>query len=66
LHVYFDVYNPKKDSYRVFVQFDERIETEGQEKIENRKTSVQLDLVRTGDGWKVDNLARFNLQRNGR
>ncbi|EIK0300785.1 hypothetical protein LH247_000940, partial [Staphylococcus pseudintermedius] len=65
-HVYFDVYNPKKDSYRVFVQFDERIETEGQEKIENRKTSVQLDLVRTGDGWKVDNLARFNLQRNGR
>ncbi|HCT0365944.1 TPA: hypothetical protein K8054_002267, partial [Staphylococcus pseudintermedius] len=62
----FDVYNPKKDSYRVFVQFDERIETEGQEKIENRKTSVQLDLVRTGDGWKVDNLARFNLQRNGR
>lgn len=66
LHVYFDVYNPKKDSYRVFVQFDERIETEGQEKIENRKTSVQLDLVRIGDGWKVDNLARFNLQRNGR
>ncbi|HAR6196586.1 hypothetical protein SON80_05100 [Staphylococcus aureus] len=66
LHVYFDVYNPKKDSYRVFVQFDERIETEGQEKIENRKTSVQLDLVRTGDGWKVDNLERFNLQRNGR
>ncbi|MDU9278984.1 hypothetical protein [Staphylococcus pseudintermedius] len=66
LHVYFDVYNPKKDSYRVFVQFDERIETEGQEKIENRKTSVQLDLVRTGDGWKVDNLSRFNLQRNGR
>ncbi|HDK5727566.1 TPA: hypothetical protein PTC22_002472, partial [Staphylococcus pseudintermedius] len=56
----------KKDSYRVFVQFDERIETEGQEKIENRKTSVQLDLVRTGDGWKVDNLSRFNLQRNGR
>lgn len=66
LHVYFDVYNPKKDSYRVFVQFDERIEIEGQEKIENRKTSVQLDLVRTGDGWKVDNLVRFNLQRNGR
>ncbi|EJD5738845.1 hypothetical protein JGZ44_11655 [Staphylococcus pseudintermedius] len=66
LHVYFDVYDAKKDSYRVFVQFDERIETEGQEKIENRKTSVQLDLVRTGDGWKVDNLSRFNLQRNGR
>ncbi|HCT0439211.1 TPA: hypothetical protein LQO96_002352, partial [Staphylococcus pseudintermedius] len=64
--VYFDVYDAKKDSYRVFVQFDERIETEGQEKIENRKTSVQLDLVRTGDGWKVDNLSRFNLQRNGR
>ncbi|EII2684847.1 hypothetical protein KQQ82_001696 [Staphylococcus pseudintermedius] len=66
LYVYFDVYDAKKDSYRVFVQFDERIETEGQEKIENRKTSVQLDLVRTGDGWKVDNLSRFNLQRNGR
>ncbi|MBZ8175285.1 hypothetical protein [Staphylococcus delphini] len=66
LHVYFDVYDAKKDGYRVFVQFDERIETEGQEKIENRKTSVQLDLVRTGDGWKVDNLSRFNLQRNGR
>ncbi|MCE5754650.1 hypothetical protein JL787_12330 [Staphylococcus pseudintermedius] len=66
LHVYFDVYDAKKDSYLVFVQFDERIETEGQEKIENRKTSVQLDLVRTGDGWKVDNLSRFNLQRNGR
>lgn len=66
LHVYFDVYDPKQDRYRVFIQFDERIETEGQEKIENRKTSVQLDLVRTGDGWKVDNLERFNLQRNGR
>ncbi|NJI02139.1 hypothetical protein [Staphylococcus agnetis] len=37
-----------------------------QDKIENRKTSVQLDLVRTTDGWKVDNLTRFNLQRQGR
>ncbi len=66
LHVYFDVFDPKQDSYKVFVQFDERIETDGQDKIENRKTSVQLDLVRTTDGWKVDNLTRFNLQRQGR
>ncbi|ALS86981.1 hypothetical protein GLV88_03270 [Staphylococcus hyicus] len=65
LHVYFDVFDPKQDSYKVFVQFDERIETDGQDKIENRKTSVQLDLVRTTDGWKVDNLTRFNLQRQG-
>ncbi|HDA1864558.1 TPA: hypothetical protein O4276_000895 [Staphylococcus aureus] len=65
LHVYFDVIDPKQDSYKVFVQFDERIETDGQDKIENRKTSVQLDLVRTTDGWKVDNLTRFNLQRQG-
>ncbi|EZT66055.1 hypothetical protein D3233_10035 [Staphylococcus aureus] len=65
LHVYFDVFDPKQDSYKVFVQFDERIETDGQDKIENRKTSVQLDLVRTTDGWKVDNLKRFNLQRQG-
>lgn len=65
LHVYFDVFDPKQDSYKVFVQFDERIETDGQDKIENRKTSVQLDLVRTMDGWKVDNLKRFNLQRQG-
>lgn len=65
LHVYFDVFDPKQDSYKVFVQFDERIETDGQDKIENRKTSVQLDLVRTMDGWKVDNLTRFNLQRQG-
>ncbi|EZU36599.1 hypothetical protein U918_02727, partial [Staphylococcus aureus 10S01493] len=57
--------DPKQDSYKVFVQFDERIETDGQDKIENRKTSVQLDLVRTTDGWKVDNLTRFNLQRQG-
>ncbi|HDH5983920.1 hypothetical protein G0X63_00065 [Staphylococcus aureus] len=66
LHVYFDVFDPKQDSYKVFVQFDERIETDVQDKIENRKTSVQLDLVRTTDGWKVDNLTRFNLQRQGR
>ncbi|HDF5179961.1 TPA: hypothetical protein PEL18_000016 [Staphylococcus aureus] len=66
LHVYFDVFDPKQDNYKVFVQFDERIETDGQDKIENRKTSVQLDLVRTTDGWKVDNLTRFNLQRQGR
>ncbi|HEB2278217.1 TPA: hypothetical protein RY764_001156 [Staphylococcus aureus] len=66
LHVYFDVFDPKQDSYKVFVQFDERIETDGQDKIENRKTSVQLDLVRTTDGWKVDSLTRFNLQRQGR
>lgn len=66
LHVYFDVFDPKQDSYKVFVQFDERIETDGQDKIENRKTSVQLDLIRTTDGWKVDNLTRFNLQRQGR
>ncbi|HDE5119648.1 TPA: hypothetical protein PDD04_002333 [Staphylococcus aureus] len=65
LHVYFDVFDPKQDSYKVFVQFDERIETDGQDKIENRKTSVQLDLVRTTDDWKVDNLTRFNLQRQG-
>ncbi|UXU60233.1 hypothetical protein [Staphylococcus agnetis] len=65
LHVYFDVFDPKQDSYKVFVQFDERIETDGQDKIENRKTSVQLDLVRATDGWKVDNLTRFNLQRQG-
>ncbi|MWU72809.1 MULTISPECIES: hypothetical protein [Staphylococcus] len=65
LHVYFDVFDPKQDSYKVFIQFDERIETDGQDKIENRKTSVQLDLVRTTDGWKVDNLTRFNLQRQG-
>lgn len=65
LHVYFDVFDPKQDSYKVFVQFDERIETDGQDKVENRKTSVQLDLVRTTDGWKVDNLKRFNLQRQG-
>ncbi|CYC61764.1 transposon-related protein [Staphylococcus aureus] len=62
IHVYFDTYDPKKDSYKVFVQFDERIETDGDDKIEHRQTSAQLDLVRTAEGWRIDNLKRFNLK----
>ncbi|EZT73342.1 hypothetical protein V103_02757, partial [Staphylococcus aureus 22(2K81-5)] len=52
--------------YKVFVQFDERIDTEGQKEVEHRKTSIQLDLVRTNDKWLIDNVQRFNLQKNGR
>ncbi|HDH6082989.1 TPA: hypothetical protein PI700_001011 [Staphylococcus aureus] len=66
IHVYFDQYNPKNDNYKVFVQFDERIDTEGQKQIETRKTSVQLDLVRTNDKWLINDVQRFNLQKNGR
>ncbi|HCY7983581.1 TPA: hypothetical protein O1812_002697 [Staphylococcus aureus] len=66
IHVYFDTYDPKKDSYKVFVQFDERIETDGDDKIEHRQTSAQLDLVRTAEGWRIDNLKRFNLKPLGR
>ncbi|MGT3738868.1 hypothetical protein ACVTLO_08825 [Staphylococcus aureus] len=66
MHVYFDQYDPKNDNYKVFVQFNERIETEGQKEVENRKTSVQLDLVRTNDKWLINNVQRFNLQKNGR
>lgn len=66
IHVYFDTYDPKKDSYKVFVQFDERIETDGDDKIEHRQTSAQLDLVRTAEGWRIDNLKRFNLKTSRR
>ncbi|WP_113583867.1 hypothetical protein [Staphylococcus aureus] len=66
VHVYFDTYDPKQESYKVFVQFDERIVPDGDEKIEHRQTSAQLDLVRTGKGWKVDALRRFNLKPLGR
>ncbi|HAR2858375.1 TPA: hypothetical protein I0470_001819 [Staphylococcus aureus] len=66
IHVYFDQYNPKNDNYKVFVQFNERIDTEGQKEVENRKTSVQLDMVRTNDKWLVNDVQRFNLQKNGR
>ncbi|HFF1044705.1 hypothetical protein OSX66_09870 [Staphylococcus agnetis] len=66
IHVYFDQYDPKNDNYKVFVQFDERIDTEGQKQIETRKTSVQLDLVRTNDKWLINDVQRFNLQKNGR
>ena len=65
IHVYFDVYDPKKDNYKVFVQFDERIDTELSKEVETRKTSVQLDLVRTNDKWLINNVQRFNLQKNG-
>ncbi|WPF96929.1 hypothetical protein SE116_11485 [Staphylococcus aureus] len=66
IHVYFEQNNPKNDNYKVFVQFNERIDTEGQKEVENRKTSVQLDLVRTNDKWLINDVQRFNLQKNGR
>ncbi|HHV8931152.1 TPA: hypothetical protein ACUREZ_000046 [Staphylococcus aureus] len=66
VHVYFEQYNPKYDNYKVFVQFNERIDTEGQKEVENRKTSVQLDMVRTNDKWLINDVQRFNLQKNGR
>ncbi|HHQ5170697.1 TPA: hypothetical protein ACSP6G_000830 [Staphylococcus aureus] len=66
MHVYFEQYDPKNDNYKVFVQFNERIDTEGQKEVENRKTSVQLDLVRTNDKWLINDVQRFNLQKNGR
>lgn len=62
VHVYFDVYDPQKDDYKVFVQFDEHLDTDGSDKIENTKTSVQLNLVRTSDGWKINDLQRFDLE----
>ncbi|WP_215388237.1 hypothetical protein [Staphylococcus aureus] len=66
IHVYFDQYDPKNDNYKVFVQFNERVDTEGQKQVENRKTSVQLDLVRTNEKWLINGVQRFNLQKNGR
>ncbi|MBH4888858.1 hypothetical protein I6D99_04570, partial [Staphylococcus aureus] len=66
IHVYFDQYDSKHDNYKVFVQFNERIDTEGQKEVENRKTSVQLDMVRTNDKWLINDVQRFNLQKNGR
>ncbi len=48
------------------MQFNERIDTEGQKEVENRKTSVQLDMVRTNDKWLINDVQRFNLQKNGR
>ncbi|KIX91229.1 hypothetical protein TP70_03460 [Staphylococcus microti] len=65
INVYFDTYDPKKDDYKVFVQFNERLDTEASDKVENSVTSVQLDLVRTGDGWKINDLQRFNLKPLG-
>nr|WP_251134188.1 hypothetical protein [Staphylococcus sp. MZ8] len=65
IHVYFDQYDPKHDNYKVFVQFNERIDTEGQKEVENRKTSVQLDMVRTNDKWLINDVQRFNLQKMG-
>ncbi|WP_375336485.1 hypothetical protein [Staphylococcus caprae] len=65
VHVYFDTYDPKKNDYKVFVQFEETTSSDDSDKIEHKKTSVQLDLVRTNDEWKIDELRRFNLQPRG-
>lgn len=65
IHVYFDTYDPKKNDYKVFVQFEETTSSDDSDKIEHKKTSVQLDLVRTNDEWKIDELRRFNLQPRG-
>ncbi|PTU86110.1 hypothetical protein BUZ62_08275 [Staphylococcus pasteuri] len=65
VHVYFDTYDPKKNDYKVFVQFEETTSSDDSDKIEHKKTSVQLDLVRTNDEWKIDELRRFNLQARG-
>ncbi|MFW3516725.1 hypothetical protein [Staphylococcus caprae] len=65
IHVYFDTYDPKKNDYKVFVQFEETTSNDDSDKVDHKKTSVQLDLVRTDDEWQIDDLRRFNLQPRG-
>lgn len=66
LHVYFERYDPTKDTYKVFVQFDERISDTTSDKVDKKTTSVQLNLKREKDKWLIDNVKRFNLEPLGR
>lgn len=66
VHIYFERYDPTKDTYKVFVQFDERISDTTSDKVDKKTTSVQLDLKREQDKWLIDNVKRFNLEPLGR
>lgn len=65
VHIYFERYEPTKDTYKVFVQFDERISDTTSDKVDKKTTSVQLDLKRKQDKWLIDNVKRFNLEPLG-
>ncbi|SCT28337.1 hypothetical protein [Staphylococcus caeli] len=66
VHVYFERYNPRKDSYKVFVQFDERVSDTTSDKVDKKQSSVQLNMKRENDKWLVEDLKRFNLKPLGR
>ncbi|ORI03126.1 hypothetical protein B5723_08050 [Mammaliicoccus sciuri] len=66
LHVYFERYDPTKDKYKVFVQFEEKIKDTTSNKVDKKTTSVQLNLKREKGKWLIDNVKRFNLEPLGR
>ncbi|WP_239733434.1 hypothetical protein [Mammaliicoccus sp. J-M41] len=65
IHVYFERYDPVKDNYKVFVQFDETVSDTTSDKVRKKQSSVQLDLKRENDKWLIENLKRFNLKPLG-
>lgn len=59
---FIEEYRPQKDSYDVFVTFDEKVIDE--EDTTDKKTSGKIHFVRKNGKWLIDDFERFALESN--
>ncbi|MFV5769772.1 hypothetical protein [Mammaliicoccus sciuri] len=62
IKTFIEEYRPQKDSYDVFVTFDEKVIDD--EDTTDKKTSGKIHFVRKNGKWLIDDFERFTLESN--
>lgn len=62
IKTFIEEYRPQKDSYDVFVTFDEKVIDD--EDTTDKKTSGKIHFIRKNGKWLIDDFERFTLESN--